>query len=274
MRKTVNAGYYIPYFLWLTLFVVAPVVLICYQSFFDTNGHFTLTNYVEYFQSGTYLAMTFNSVWYALIITAVTLLVSYPAAYFLHYTKHKQLWLLLLIMPTWINLLLKAYAFIGILGKHGALNNVLGVLGLAPHQFLFTDAAFILVAAYIEIPFMILPIFNAIEELNEGLINASKDLGASGWQTFTRVVLPLSMSGVKSGVQAVFIPSLSLFMLTRLIGGNRVITLGTAIEEHFLTTMNWGMGSTIGVVLIVAMVIIMLLTSERQHRKGRVIHRA
>lgn len=115
---------------------------------------------------------------------------------------------------------------------------------------------------------MILPIFNAIEELNEGLINASKDLGASGWQTFTRVVLPLSMSGVKSGVQAVFIPSLSLFMLTRLIGGNRVITLGTAIEEHFLTTMNWGMGSTIGVVLIVAMVIIMLLTSERQHRKG------
>ncbi len=99
---------------------------------------------------------------------------------------------------------------------------------------------------------MILPIFNAIEELNEGLINASKDLGASGWQTFTRVVLPLSMSGVKSGVQAVFIPSLSLFMLTRLIGGNRVITLGTAIEEHFLTTMNWGMGSTIGVVLIVA----------------------
>jgi spermidine/putrescine transport system permease protein len=181
--------------------------------------------------------------------------------------KHKQLWLLLIILPTWVNLLLKAYAFIGIFGKDGGINNFLGFFGAAPMQLLFTDAAFIFVAAYIEIPFMILPIFNGIEELDENLVNASQDLGASSWQTFTKVTLPLTMSGVKSGVQAVFIPSLSLFMLTRLIGGNRVITLGTAIEEHFLTTMNWGMGSTIGVVLIVAMVIIMFLTGERaKHR--------
>ncbi|MFC2677471.1 MAG: ABC transporter permease, partial [Lacticaseibacillus rhamnosus] len=132
---------------------------------------------------------------------------------------------------------------------------------------------FIFVAAYIEIPFMILPIFNAIEELPENLVNASRDLGAKGWQTFTKVVWPLTISGVKSGVQAVFIPSLSLFMLTRLIGGNRVITLGTAIEEHFLTTMNWGMGSTIGVVLIVAMFVIMFLTGERK-KKGVRRHEA
>ncbi|WP_155286163.1 ABC transporter permease [Lacticaseibacillus zhaodongensis] len=267
MRKKVNTAFYVPYGLWLLLFVIAPMLLIVYQSFFNINHQFTLANYATYFQSGTYLTMTFNSVWYAFVITVVTLLISYPAAYILHYMKHKQLWLLLIILPTWINLLLKAYAFIGIFGRDGGLNNFLGWFGIAPKQLLFTDAAFIFVAAYIEIPFMILPIFNGIEELDEGLVNASRDLGASPWQTFIHVTLPLTMSGVKSGVQAVFIPSLSLFMITRLIGGNRVITLGTAIEEHFLTTMNWGMGSTIGVVLIVTMFVIMFLTGERNKRR-------
>ena len=113
---------------------------------------------------------------------------------------------------------------------------------------------------------MILPIFNVLDDLDPNLINASRDLGANRWDTFRRVIFPLSMNGVRSGVQSVFIPSLSLFMLTRLIGGNRVITLGTAIEQHFLTTQNWGMGSTIGVVLIIAMLLIMWATKERRDR--------
>ena len=137
-------------------------------------------------------------------------------------------------------------------------------IGIGPKQLLFTDFSFIFVAAYIELPFMILPIFNALDDLDVNLTNASRDLGASNWQTFSRVIFPLSLSGVRSGVQSVFIPSLSLFMLTRLIGGNRVITLGTAIEQHFLTTQNWGMGSTIGVVLILAMLAIMAITKERR----------
>jgi len=106
----------------------------------------------------------------------------------------------------------------------------------------------------------------AHQNLDPNLINASRDLGANRWDTFRRVIFPLSMNGVRSGVQSVFIPSLSLFMLTRLIGGNRVITLGTAIEQHFLTTQNWGMGSTIGVVLIIAMLLIMWATKERRDR--------
>ena len=117
---------------------------------------------------------------------------------------------------------------------------------------------------------IILPIFNALEEMNPSLISASRDLGANSFETFRRVIFPLSLNGVKSGVQAVFIPSLSLFMLTRLIGGNRVITLGTAIEEYFMTTMNWSMGSTIGVVLIVLMVIVMLFTSSDHRRKKEI----
>lgn len=142
-------------------------------------------------------------------------------------------------------------------------------MGFAPQQLLFTSASFILVAAYIEIPFMILPIYNSINEIDKTLINASYDLGATRFQTFWKVILPLSADGIRSGIQAVFIPSLSLFMITRLIGGNRVITLGTAIEEHFLVTQNWGLGSTIGVILIVAMLITMFLTRKRNKKKGR-----
>ncbi|NQG97772.1 ABC transporter permease [Streptococcus suis] len=265
MKKT-SRLFAIPYALWVFLFVLAPVVLIIYKSFFDLDGNATLANYASYFNSPnmTYLRMSFNSIFYAGIITLVTLLVSYPTAYFLTQLKHKQLWLMLIILPTWVNLLLKAYAFIGIFGQNGSINSFLEFVGIGAQQILFTDFSFIAVAAYIEIPFMILPIFNALDDLDPNLINASRDLGATSWQTFTKVIFPLSMNGVRSGVQAVFIPSLSLFMLTRLIGGNRVITLGTAIEQHFLTTQNWGMGSTIGVVLIVAMLFTMWLTKERK----------
>lgn len=262
MKKTFNL-FSVPYFLWLLLFVFAPFALIFWKSFFDIEGNFTLANYYTFFSSLTYLRMGFNSIFYAGIVTLVTLLISYPMALLLTRLKHKQLWLMLVILPTWINLLLKAYAFMGIFGQQGGINVFLSFIGVGPQQILFTDFSFIFVASYIELPFMILPIFNALDDIDKNVINASRDLGANELQTFTKVIFPLSLNGVRSGVQAVFIPSLSLFMLTRLIGGNRVITLGTAIEQHFLTTENWGMGSTIGVLLIVAMLITMWATKER-----------
>lgn len=138
------------------------------------------------------------------------------------------------------------------------------LIGVGAKQILFTDFSFVFVSVYIFVPFMILPIFNALEKLNPTLVDAAKDLGASPWITFRRVIFPLTLDGVKSGCQAVFIPALSLFMITRLIAGNRVITLGTAIEQHFLVTQNWGMGATIAVFLILAMVIIMFLTGNRK----------
>lgn len=268
MTKTSKGWFSVPYIVWLALFVIAPMLLILYQSFFDISGQFTLANYATYFQSGNYLSMTLNSFFYAFLITLITFLISYPTALFLSRTKHKQMWLSLIILPTWINLLLKAYAFIGIFSQSGTVNNFLGFMGIGPYQILFTDFSFLFVAAYIELPFMILPIFNSIQEINPSLEMASYDLGATRWETIKRVIFPLSLRGVRSGVQAVFIPSLSLFMLTRLIGGNRVITLGTAVEQHFLVTQNWGMGSTIGVILIISMFIIMRLTGEKNRKRG------
>lgn len=262
----------IPYVLWLALFVILPILLIVWYSFTNTNQYLTLQNYRTFFTNGTFLRMSLNSFWYAFLITLATLLISYPAAYFLTKLKNQQFWLLLIILPTWINLLLKAYAFIGILGRQGLVNHFLQLFGLGPVNMLFTNFGFLLVATYIEIPFMILPIYNAIAAIDPALIQASEDLGASKWQTFRFVLWPLSRAGVESGIQAIFIPSLSLFMLTRLIGGNRVITLGTAIEEYFMTTMNWNMGATIGVILIAMMILVMLLTGNKPAHGRRMHH--
>ncbi len=255
--------YLIPYLLFIALFVIAPIALVVYYSFFDIHNEFTFANYEKFF-TPVYLKMTLSSFWYAFLITLFSLLIAYPTAYLLTKTRHKQLWLLLIILPTWINLLLKAYAFLGIFGTYGTINSFSEFLGFGTHQILFTDFSFVFVSVYIFIPFMILPIFNSLEELNPSLIYASRDLGASSWTTFRRVVFPLTLNGVKSGCQAVFIPALSLFMITRLIAGNRVITLGTAIEQHFLVTQDWGMGATIAVFLIIAMAIMMIATGTRK----------
>lgn len=263
MKKNLSL-FSLPYFLWLLLFVFVPVSLIIYQSFFGLDGQFSLSNYQSFLGSKTYLKMSLNSIIYAGLITLITFLIAYPTAFLLTKLKHKQLWLMLVILPTWVNLLLKAYAFMGIFGQNGGINHFLRFIGVGPQQLLFTDFSFVFVASYIEMPFMILPIFNAVDAIDKSLVAASRDLGATRLQTFLKVIFPLSLNGVRSGVQSVFIPSLSLFMLTRLIGGNRVITLGTAIEQHFLTTQNWGMGSTIGVILIVTMLFIMWATKERQ----------
>lgn len=253
----------VPYVLWIAIFVIAPILLVVYYSFLDLDGQFTLANYTKFF-TPVYLKMTFSSFYYAFLITLLCLLVAYPTAYLLTKLKHSRLWLMLIILPTWINLLLKAYAFIGIFGTYGAANAFLDVIGIGQKQILFTDFSFLFVSVYIFIPFMILPIYNALEKINPSLLDASRDLGASGLRTFQKVIVPLTMDGVKSGIQVVFIPSLSLFMLTRLIAGNRVITLGTAIEQHFLVTQDWGMGATIAVFLILAMAFIMFITKNRK----------
>lgn len=258
----------VPYILWMALFVIAPIILVLYYSFLDLNGNFTLANYANFFTKA-YLRMTLTSFWYAFLITLFTFIFSYPTAYLLTKTKHKQLWLMLIIVPSWINLLLKTYAFIGILGLYGPINALIEVFGFEPTQMLFTDFSYIFVAVYIFIPFMILPIFNSLDKLDKSLVYAARDLGASGWTTFRRVVFPLTIGGVKAGIQVTFIPALSLFMITRLIAGNKVITLGTAIEQQFLVAHNWGMGSTIAVFLIVIMVASMLFTGTRM-RGGRV----
>ncbi|HCD2282413.1 TPA: ABC transporter permease, partial [Staphylococcus aureus] len=202
----------------------------------------------------------------AALITIITLTISYPAAYYITRSKFQNILLMIMIIPTWINLLLKTYAFIGLLSHDGVINQFFHLFNLPSFNLLFTTGAFLVVASYIYIPFMILPIFNSMKAIPNNLLQASSDLGASPFYTFRKVIMPLTKEGVMTGIQVTFIPSLSLFMITRLIAGNKVINIGTAIEEQFLTIQNYGMGSTIAIFLIVFMAFILIITKSSNGR--------
>ena len=261
-NKKTRSFFMIPYVLWILLFVVFPLLLIVYYSFRDLDGNFTFENYRIFFSS-TYVVMTLYSFWYAFLITLICLVISYPLAFVISKSKYKEIILLLIILPTWINILLKTYAFLGLFGEYGTVNNVLEYLGIGTQSLLFNSFSFVFVSSYIFLPFMLLPIYNSVVGINKNLIEASYDLGADFKTTFRKIILPLSINGVKTGIQVTFIPALSLFMITRLVAGNKIINLGTAIEEHFIVTQNWGLGSTIAVFLTVVMGIIMIVTNTK-----------
>lgn len=259
--------YLVPYWFWIVGFVILPFFFIIWQSLFNIHGQFTFENYQRMLEP-EYLTMMAASLFYAILITLFSLIIAYPTAYVLSKLKHKQLWLILIIIPTWINLLLKVYAFIGILGTEGLFNGVLSMLSLPSQQWLFTDFSFILVSVNIFIPFMILPLFNSIEKIDYTLVDASYDLGANRFQVFRRIIFPQTLSGIQAAVLTVFIPSLSLFVLTRLISGNKIVTLGTAIEQHYLVTNNFGMGATIAVVLILFTFILSVMFRYLEKKEG------
>ena len=261
-NKKTRSFFMIPYVLWMLLFVVFPLLLIVYYSFRDLDGNFTFENYRIFFSS-TYVVMTLYSFWYAFLITLICLVISYPLAFVISKSKYKEIILLLIILPTWINILLKTYAFLGLFGEYGTVNNVLEYLGIGTQSLLFNSFSFVFVSSYIFLPFMLLPIYNSVVGINKNLIEASYDLGADFKTTFRKIILPLSINGVKTGIQVTFIPALSLFIITRLVAGNKIINLGTAIEEHFIVTQNWGLGSTIAVFLTVVMGIIMIVTNTK-----------
>ena len=261
-NKKTRSFFMIPYVVWMLLFVVFPLLLIVYYSFRDLDGNFTFENYRIFFSS-TYVVMTLYSFWYAFLITLICLVISYPLAFVISKSKYKEIILLLIILPTWINILLKTYAFLGLFGEYGTVNNVLEYLGIGTQSLLFNSFSFVFVSSYIFLPFMLLPIYNSVTGINKNLIEASYDLGADFKTTFRKIILPLSINGVKTGIQVTFIPALSLFMITRLVAGNKIINLGTAIEEHFIVTQNWGLGSTIAVFLTVVMGIIMIVTNTK-----------
>ncbi len=246
------------FYFWLTLFVLIPIALVIIDSFFDIYGHFTLTNY-QTFLSPIYLKMTVNSFVIATLITIISLIIAYLAVLALAEFKHANLLLIFLIIPSWINILLKTYAFMGIFGTSGLINNVLSLLNLGPIQLLFNLSGFLIVAVYIYVPFMIFPLYNSLMQIDPSYLNAARDLGANRLTVFRKIILPLSKPGIFTAFQLAFIPSLSLFMITRLIAGNKIVTLGTAIEQHFMVTGNWPMGSTIGTILILILIIIMII---------------
>jgi spermidine/putrescine transport system permease protein len=261
----------LPITLWMLAFFVIPVFLIIIISFF-TRGEvgnvepiFTFSNYKDLI-SPRYLVILWRSLVVSIGTTVGCLLLGYPFAFFTGRAKKKlrPVLMMLIIVPFWTNSLIRTYAWIILLRTEGIINSVLLNLHIisAPMQMLYTDAAVIVGMIYIMFPFMVLPLFSSIEKLDNSLIEAAFDLGATPVNVFRKVILPLTKSGIMSGCLLVFVPTLGLFFISDLMGGSKITLLSNLIKNQFLASRNWPFGSAIAVVLIVIMLILILLYTK------------
>ena len=251
-----------PYVGWMGLFVVAPILIITLYAFTTDDGGFTLSNFQDMAQ---YTSAFGRSFLLAAIATVVCLLIGYPLAYLL---ARESGWLhrmanMLIMLPMWMNFLLRTYSWKFLLERHGLINTLLGLLGLGPFQMIDTQGAIVLGMVYNFLPYMVLPIFSVIEKIDPKVIEAAQDLGADSITVFRRVILPLSLPGVLSGITMVFIPSVSTFAISRLLGGSKTLLLGNLIDMQFLgSAYNPHLGSAISLVM---MVIVMVCIAVMNH---------
>ncbi|MEG0585737.1 MAG: ABC transporter permease [Christensenellaceae bacterium] len=254
----------LPYLIWLAIFILAPLILILLYAFTTTGsgGVFVLTteNIARAF-SPLYMTVFWRSVWLALVATVVCLAIGYPAAYFLSKLKSSTgaFISVLFILPMWMNFLLRTYAWRALLDNAGIINQWIMALGFEPVQFLYTEGAIIFGLVYNFLPFMILPIYSIFQKMDTSCIQAAQDLGANKWQTFWRVTLPLSKGGIISGVTMVFMPAMTTFIITRLLGGSHFMMYGDLIEMQFLLLSEWNFGSALAVVMMLLTLVFMWL---------------
>lgn len=214
-----------PYIVWSLIFIVTPIIIILGLSFLNTaNGETTISlyNYKKIFNP-IYLGIFSHSILLAFISTVICLILGYPVAYIIskYNLRKRNMLILLFILPMWMNFLIRTYAWMAILNTNGILNNFLGWFGISPVKFLYTEGAVLLGMVYNFLPFMVIPIYTVLIKLDQNLIDASYDLGATKFQTFKKVIFPLSLPGVISGITMVFMPAVSTFVISRLLGGDR-----------------------------------------------------
>ena len=258
-----------PYIIWSTLIIVVPMLLILLYAF-TTDGNsvtkyvFSLSNFKRFLTEKTFLEVLYRSLRIAVETTVICILLGYPAAYFIAKLseKVKMKWVLIITLPTWINMLVRTYAWTGILQDDGVINDFLGLFGVAPITFMYTDFAVILGMVYNFLPFMIIQIYTSLTKMDLSLIEAASDLGANPRKCFTKVTLPLSMPGVISGITLVFLPAVSSFCIPRILGGGNYVMIGTLIESQFLVAGDWNFGSTVSFIMAVIIMISMFITKK------------
>ena len=255
-----------PYIVWSTLFIVIPLIIIVFFSFTqDTaSGYsFTLENFKRVLNS-QYISVFKRSLILAFESTVLCLILGYPVAYFISKMKSnkRNILIMLFIVPMWMNFLLRTYAWLPILGKNGVINNFLSAIGLNTINILYTDAAVLLGMVYNFLPFMILPIYTVLIKMDNSLIDAAADLGANKRQIFTKVIFPLSMPGVITGITMVFMPAVSTFVISRLLGGGQYMLLGNLIETQFTTMGDWNFGSALAIFMMIIILISMAIMNK------------
>lgn len=260
MKNTRSLAY--PYLLWMAIFIIVPTLMLLYYAFSGPGG-ITLDNFIKIFQGST-LKTIWLSIRIAFVTSLITLLIGYPFAYFMTKLniKYRTLSMMLIMVPMWMNFLLRTYAWVTILSPNGVLSSFLALFGIEYTSFLYTEGAVILGMVYNYLPFMILPIYTSLEKIDNTLIEASYDLGANKRQTFWKVIFPMSIPGIVSGITMVFIPVISTFEVADLLGGGKVNMVGNVIERAFTKTGDWGYGSALATLLMLMILITMLFDKQ------------
>jgi len=242
----------VPYVIWAAAFIVLPLFMIVYYGCTDSQGRFSLANITAMTDWVHYRAFG-NSVLLAFLSTVICLLIAYPLAYFLsqHFKNSSSFVIMLFIMPMWINFLLRILALQMLLSKTGTINMILRFFGLPAARIMYTKTAILIGMVYDYIPFMILPIYNALTRIDGSVIEAAQDLGADAGTVLRKIIFPLSLPGVISGIIMVFIPNISEFAVADILGGSRVLLFGNVIEQEFNVSNNWNLGSGLSVVLMI-----------------------
>ena len=264
----------IPYVIWMALFVVAPIIMVVIYAFSSADGGFTLSNFAK---MGTYAVVFTRSFKLAIIATIICLLIGYPVSYIMSKEgpRFQRIAMVLIMLPMWMNFLLRTYSWMSILENNGLLNQLFQKIGLiALYNNIFgtdiqffrminTQGAVVLGMVYNYLPFMILPIYSVIVKMDNSLIEAARDLGANTFNVFRRVILPLSLPGVLSGITMVFVPSVSTFAISKMLGGGTELMLGDLIEQQFLGgAYNPQLGAAISLVMMIIVVICMVVMNR------------
>ena len=257
MRKKLMAG---PYLLWMLVFTIVPLLFVFYYGFTSSDGTFTFSNITAIFEKIHIQALGL-SLLLAVITTAVCLLFAYPLALILSKSaaKNRSFVIFIFILPMWINFLLRIIAIRMLLSDNGILNYILSALNLPNFSIMYTPAAIVIGMVYDYFPFMVLPIYNALIKIDHNLLDAAGDLGPTPARTFRKIIFPLSVPGVISGITMVFVPSISEFVIADILGGGKVLLIGNIIEQEFNQGNNWHLGSGISIVLMIFIFVSMMI---------------
>lgn len=265
----------IPYIVWAVLMLVLPMALIFLYSITEPGNSIisfsiTLDQYIKFFTDKDFLLILWRSLAIAVKTTIICLLLGYPIAYYIARTKEKtqNMLILCITIPMWINMLVRTYAWIGLLSDGGLIQKILSLVGLRHIKLLYTEGAVLLGMVYNFLPFMILQIQTSLCKMDTSLLEASADLGASPAQTFRRITLPLSLPGVINGITLVFLPAVSSFFIPKLLGGGQYFLIGNMIENQFITVGEWNFGSAISMIMAVIMMLLMMAVRKTEKRNA------
>ncbi len=245
-----------PYMLWSIIFIIVPLFLVVFYAVSTKDGDLTFGNFKR-FADPIFISVTVRSIYIALLATVVCLVLGYPLAYGITSVspKYEKLLVILLVLPMWMNFLLRTYAWQSLLGRNGMISSLLKLVGLGRVELLFNEGTVLLGMVYNFLPFMVLPIYTVLKKIDTKIIEAAEDLGANKITVFMKIVLPLSVPGIISGITMTFMPAVSTFVIPALLGGGKYTLIGNLIEQQFLLVGNWNFGSALSVILMLIVLI-------------------